>query len=55
MKSVVVHEEVPKEEAAVETARALKKRYGDWHRVPPIAEETDPGQWWVPEETGHHL
>jgi hypothetical protein len=32
-KSVAVHEEVPKEEAIVETVRPLKKRYGDWHRV----------------------
>jgi hypothetical protein len=31
MKSAAVHEEVPKEEAAVETIGALKKRYGDWH------------------------
>jgi hypothetical protein len=29
MKSVAVHEEVPKEEAAVETVRALNKLYGD--------------------------
>jgi hypothetical protein len=29
--SVVVHEEVPKEEATVETVRVLKKRYRDWH------------------------
>jgi hypothetical protein len=28
---VAVHDEVPKEEAAVKTVRALKKRYGDWH------------------------
>jgi hypothetical protein len=31
MKSTVVHEEVPKEEAAVETFGALIKRYGDQH------------------------
>jgi hypothetical protein len=30
-KSVAVQEEVPKEEVAVKTVRALKKRYGDWH------------------------
>jgi hypothetical protein len=30
---VAVHEEVPKEKAAVKTGRALKKRYGDWHRT----------------------
>jgi hypothetical protein len=29
--SVAVHEEVPKEEAAVKTVRALKERYGDRH------------------------
>jgi hypothetical protein len=29
MKSAAVHEEVPKEEAAVETSGALIKRYGD--------------------------
>jgi hypothetical protein len=52
MKFVAVHDEVPKEKAAVETVRALKKQYGDWHRVPPIAEETDPRQWWVLEEIG---
>jgi hypothetical protein len=23
--------------------------------VPPTAEEKDQGQWWVPEEVGHHL
>jgi hypothetical protein len=30
-KSTMEHEEVPKEESAVKTARALKKRYGDQH------------------------
>jgi hypothetical protein len=29
--SVAVHEEVPKNEAAVKTVRALKKRYGNLH------------------------
>jgi hypothetical protein len=29
MKSVAVHEEVPKEESTVETFGALKERYGD--------------------------
>jgi hypothetical protein len=57
-KSVVVHEEVPKEEATVKTVRALKEAV--WGpasncRVPPTAAETDPGQWWVPEEVGHCL
>jgi hypothetical protein len=31
LESIVVHEEVPKEEAAVETVRALRERYGDQH------------------------
>jgi hypothetical protein len=31
MKSVVVHDEVPKEEATVKTVRALKKRHGVQH------------------------
>jgi hypothetical protein len=31
MESEAVHEEVPKEEAAVKTLRALKKRHGDRH------------------------
>jgi hypothetical protein len=31
MKSVTVHEEVPKEEAAVKSFGALKKWHGDWH------------------------
>jgi hypothetical protein len=31
IESIVVHEEVPKEEAAVKTVRALKERCGDWH------------------------
>jgi hypothetical protein len=29
--SEVEHEEVPKEEATVETSGALKKRHGDWY------------------------
>jgi hypothetical protein len=33
MKFVAVHEEVPKEEAAVKTVRELKKRYGDQYLV----------------------
>jgi hypothetical protein len=31
LESEAEHEEVPKEEAAVETFGALKKWYGDWH------------------------
>jgi hypothetical protein len=31
IESVVVHEEVPKEEATVKTVRALKEQYGDRH------------------------
>jgi hypothetical protein len=29
--TVAEHEEIPREEAAVETVRAQKERYGDWH------------------------
>jgi hypothetical protein len=31
VESVAEHEEIPKEEASVQTSRALKKRYGDRH------------------------
>jgi hypothetical protein len=31
LEAVVVHQEVPKEEAAVKTVRALKEHYGDQH------------------------
>jgi hypothetical protein len=31
IESDLEHEEVPIEEAAVETSGALKERYGDWH------------------------
>jgi hypothetical protein len=46
--SVVVHEEVPKEETAVETFGALKERYWDRHiavRRRDLPKKTDPGQW----------
>jgi hypothetical protein len=33
IQSKAEHEEVPKEEAAVETFGALKEQYGDWHLV----------------------
>jgi hypothetical protein len=33
MKSVLEHQEVPKEEAAVETIEALEDRYGNQHLV----------------------
>jgi hypothetical protein len=49
------HEEVPKEEAAVESSGAVKKRYGDQHLaigLLPRVEEMDPGQRWVPKEVG---
>jgi hypothetical protein len=52
------HEEVPKEEAAVETSRALKKWHGDKHlaiKVLRSTEEMDPGQWWTLEKVGRHL
>jgi hypothetical protein len=39
MKSVVDHQEVSKEEAVVETIRALK----DWSGDQRLAEEMDPG------------
>jgi hypothetical protein len=48
MKSIGEHQVVPKEEATVETIRALKDWSGDQH----LAEEMDPGLWWVPEEVG---
>jgi hypothetical protein len=41
------HQEVPTEEAAVETFEVLKKRYGQpasSRMEPPTAEETDPEQ-----------
>jgi hypothetical protein len=31
MKALVVHQEVPNEEAEAETVGALEDRYGDWH------------------------
>jgi hypothetical protein len=31
IESLMVHEEFPKEEAAVKTVRTQKKLYGDWH------------------------
>jgi hypothetical protein len=31
IESIAVHEEVPKDKAAVKTVRALKKQYGDQH------------------------
>jgi hypothetical protein len=54
---VAVHEEVPKEEAAVKTVRALKKQYGDRHLIVGCRQQLQkwtPGQWWVPEEVGCH-
>jgi hypothetical protein len=53
MKSVAVHEEVPGEDAPVETGRALNKRHRNRNlAIERRAEETDPGQWWVPEDIG---
>jgi hypothetical protein len=53
MKSVAVHEVVPKEEAEVETSGAV---WGPASSCKALrsAEETDPGQWWFPEEVGHY-
>jgi hypothetical protein len=33
------HEEVPKEEAAVQSVRALKERYGDWHLAIELSQQ----------------
>jgi hypothetical protein len=47
--AVADNQEVPNEEATVETIGTLEERYRDRHlaigshRVPPIVEETDPG------------
>jgi hypothetical protein len=58
IESVAVQEEAPKEEAAVETFGALKERHGrpaSRRTAQPATDETDPGQWWVPEEVGRRL
>jgi hypothetical protein len=49
MKSVVVHEEVPKEDAAAKTGGALNKQHGDRNLAVgrcKKAKGTDPGPWW---------
>jgi hypothetical protein len=43
MMSVTVHEEVSKEEAAVKSFGALKKRHGDWHLA--VRRRRDPKEW----------
>jgi hypothetical protein len=43
MKSVAVHTEVPKEEAALKTVRALKERYGVWHLT--VEHRRQPKKW----------
>jgi hypothetical protein len=48
VKSLVEHQEVPEEEAAVEIFGTVEDRHEDRH-LPSTAEETDPGRWWVPE------
>jgi uncharacterized FlaG/YvyC family protein len=58
MQSVAVHQEVPKEEATMETIRALKDvawRLVSSLRAPPTAKEMDPGRWCVPAEVGCYL
>jgi hypothetical protein len=55
LQSVAVHQEVPKEEAAVKPIRALKKRYGERHLAVGRREkpkERTQGKGGVPEETG---
>jgi hypothetical protein len=55
MKSVVEHEEVPMEEAAVKPVRALKKWHGDRNLAAghcQLAEGKDSGQCWVLEDVG---
>jgi hypothetical protein len=50
--SAAVHEEVPKEEAAVKTVRTEEETWGPASscRASPTADQTDPGRWQVPEE-----
>jgi hypothetical protein len=54
----VEREEIPMEEATVETFGALKEQYKDGHlaviRRDQLKKWTQ-GNWWVPEEVGHHL
>jgi hypothetical protein len=51
MESITLHKEVPKEEAAVQTVRALKRRHGDWHlavgcsRKPKKQTQGNGGSW----------
>jgi hypothetical protein len=58
MKSVVVHEEVPTEDAAVETGRALNKWHGDenlavGHRGKPMERTQGNGGFWKKLATAH--
>jgi hypothetical protein len=43
VKSVAVHEEVPKEEVTVETFQAMKEWYEDWHQA--IRRHCQPKKW----------
>jgi hypothetical protein len=56
MQSIGEHQEVPKEEAAVRSFRALKKQNGleSDCGAPPEAEGKDLGKLWIPEETDSH-
>jgi hypothetical protein len=52
----VEHDEVLKEEAAVQIVRTLKEWYGDRHLAVGhlwLPKEMDPEQWWVLGEVGH--
>jgi hypothetical protein len=55
--SEAVHEEVPKEQAAVKPVGGLRKQQRGAEsgcRAPLEAEGKDPGKLWIPEEIGLH-
>jgi hypothetical protein len=52
IESLVVHEEVRKEEAAVEPIAALKKRLGDWNLAVGCRTIVGPGRSWPPSAEG---
>jgi hypothetical protein len=54
-KSVAVHKEAPKEEAAVKLS-STEEAWGpaSSRRAPQKTEGMDSGLWWVPEEAGCH-
>jgi hypothetical protein len=53
-KSIAEDQQVPNEEAVVDTGGTRGWIWGpaSSRSVPPTAEETDPGRWWVPAEVG---